>query len=448
VTGTLGWHRPGGADVLVSAHFSHDERGFPGPYGSDPIGAYGGVDRVSRGTNDTRQVGVRAVHPWSSRIRQRVDAGLTTLEGDFASAYGPSASGTKRAEIRVQEDLALAPSLSASAGVQYTRERATSTYVVDTRGAGIPIRRGIAGIFGELRLTVRSRLSMTAGLRAERITRDTVAANEAGFPPRPAFADDTVRSVDPKVAAIYLLTPFDRPFATRLRVSAGTGIRPPDAFEIAFTDNAGLKPERSRSLDVGIEQDFGSGAYVLDATAFFNRYNDLIVTTGTALAGASRYYSDNISNARSRGVELTGRGRLTNSLSAQASYTFMDTEVLAVDSLSVAPPPFSVGDALLRRPRHQGNLDLTYANAAGSAFVELSSRGRVLDVEPNYGAFGGLFPGPGYSVVTAGGSLRVAHRLEVYGRVMNLLDRRYEETLGYPALGRSAIVGVRVAASR
>ncbi len=358
--GTLGWQTPGGADLVVSAHVSHDERGAPGPYGSDPIGAYPGVDRVSRGTNDVRQVGVRLIHPWSPRVHQRVDAGFTDLASDFASPYGVSTGGTQRLDARVQEDVALAPSLGASAGVQVTRERGTSTYITDGTGAGLPIRRGIVGTFGEMRFTGGARLAVTAGLRAEHITRDAIPADPSGYPPRPAFADQTLTSVNPKIAATYLLTPPGSTSATRLRASAGTGIRPPDAFEIAFTDNAGLKPERSRSADVGVEQQLGSGAYAVGATAFFNEYDDLIVTTGRALAGASRYYSDNISNARSRGVELTGSARLGAAVSIRANYTFTDTRILAVDSLRIAPPPFAVGDPLIRRPRHQGGLDVTY----------------------------------------------------------------------------------------
>src|SRR5207245_145360 len=92
--------------------------------------------------------------------------------------------------------------------------------------------------------------------------------------------------------------------STRLRASGGTGIRPPNAFEIAFTNNPNLKPERNRSFDAGIEQQFGGGAYQLTATGFVNRYDDLIVTVGSSFLGASRSRTDNISNARARGIEL------------------------------------------------------------------------------------------------------------------------------------------------
>ena len=62
-----------------------------------------------------------------------------------------------------------------------------------------------------------------------------------------------MNSVNPRASATVALWQDARGAArTRLRASAGTGIRPPDAFEIAFTDNPSLEPERSRSVDVGV----------------------------------------------------------------------------------------------------------------------------------------------------------------------------------------------------
>ena len=50
--------------------------------------------------------------------------------------------------------------------------------------------------------------------------------------------------------------------------------------DLAFTNNPGLKPERSRSFDLGIEQALIGSALVADLTWFANRYDDLIVTVG------------------------------------------------------------------------------------------------------------------------------------------------------------------------
>lgn len=447
-SGTIGWQRAGGPDVLVTANIGEDERGFPGPYGSDPIGAFTGVDRVSRGTNDTRQIGGRVIHPWSPRVRQRAEASYTDLSGSFTSPFGPSSSGTRRLEARLQEDVALSGPLAASAGVQVVRERGSSTYVTDAAGVDLPIQRGIAGVFGELRLAWRDRLSLTGGVRVDRITRDAVPGDALAFPPRPLFGDQAITSANPRFAVSYQLSAPGAATRTRLRASAGTGIRPPDVFEIAFTDNPSLQPEKSRSVDLGVDQMLASGAVALGATAFFTRYDDLIVTVGQVLAGASRYATDNISNARSRGLELTARLRPAAAVGVQAAYTFLDTEILAVDSLASAPPPFAVGDALIRRPRHQGHVDVTYDRGRLTAFAQLLARGRTLDVEPNYGTFGGLFVAPGYRVANVGLGVRVSPHIEITGRVQNVANSQYEETLGYPALGRTVMVGVRLAAAR
>src|SRR6185436_16038444 len=122
--------------------------------------------------------------------------------------------------------------------------------------------------------------------------------------------------------------------STRLRGAFGTGIRPPDAFEIAFTDNSGLKPERSKSGEFGATQTFSDGAVQLDATAFFSSYTDLIITVGRTFSGSSRYRTDNISNARARGVELGAAWRGNSGVGVRANYTFLDREILAVNGSS------------------------------------------------------------------------------------------------------------------
>jgi outer membrane receptor protein involved in Fe transport len=127
------------------------------------------------------------------------------------------------------------------------------------------------------------------------------------------------------------------------------------------------------------------------------------------------------------------------------AYTWLDTEVLAVDRTTLAPPPFSVGSPLHRRPRHAGGLALQYSRGSLTVFADIAGRGKTLDVEPNQGATAGLFDNPGYTTVDIGGSIRVTKNLEFFGRGLNLFDRRYEESLGYPARGRGGMIGARVA---
>jgi vitamin B12 transporter len=449
VSGTLGWLQPGGLDIRLHTRIGRDERGYPGPFGADPIGVFPGVDRTARGINDTRQVGVRASHPWSRSVRQRVETSYSRLSGDFVSGFGPSESGTRRLTARLQEDLVIGPAASASAGVEVLRERGSSTFVTGPSGAPIPIDRTVTGTYVELRATPRERLHLNAGLRVERLTRDALAPDPNVFAPRPAFAAQTIASVNPKISVSYVAAGSGASAFTRLHASAGTGIRPPDVFEIAFTDNPDLAPERNRSIEVGVDQHLAGGASVLTATFFYNRFDDLIVAVGRSLRDASRYRTDNISNARASGVELSGRARLPRRISLRATYTFMPTELLSVDGLDrLAPAPFEAGAPLIRRPRHQAVAGLTYAGRRLSAFAELVGRSRVLDLEPNFGSFGGLFDAPGHSVMSAGLSVPLARGVQVFARLSNLTNRAYEETLGYPALGRTGVMGVRFAASR
>jgi outer membrane cobalamin receptor len=453
----VGFER-GAFAARVQGRLFRAERGYPGPFGSDPNGTFGGVDRVSRGWTDHDTLGVSATHTAGARLRTRAQLTVADLEGRFRSPFGESRSSTRRVTVRAQADLALSPAAGLSFGAETLDERATSTFITGAAGRMLPITRLVAGGFAEARLEHRNRLALAAGLRVERIHRDPLEANENPFSPRPAFPADTVVSVNPRLAASWFLrSPGTagvgrapgRGGWTRLRASAGTGIRPPDAFEIAFTDNPSLRPERSRSVEAGIEQAFLDGRIVVDAAVFANRYDDLIVAVGRAFADASRFRTDNISNARARGLETSVASRPRAWLSLRAGYTFLDTAILSVDGRpGVAPPPFAPGDPLIRRPRHQGWIDASAAAARWSAFARLGARGGVLDVDPSLGAFGGTLRAPGFAVVDAGGSVGLGGGASLFARATNLLDRAYEEALGFPAPGRAVFVGVRLARGR
>lgn len=436
-----------GARVRLFTRFDRSERGYPGPYGSDPGGTFNGIDRISRGRQESVLAGA-SVSGQVGRVRSSASAGWMRLESDFDSPFGFSESGTRRLTARAQADTTLADTLDATAGVEWLGEQGTSTFITGTAATAIPVERSVAAAFVEGRYDAGP-IFATAGVRLERIRRSRLDADPNPFAPRPVLPADTVIAFTPRVSAAWFVQPVSTSGGwTRLRASAGLGIRPPDAFEIAFTDNPELKPERSRSFEAGIEHARAAGRFVTEATAFLNEYDDLIVAVGRSLSDASRYQSDNIANARARGIELVASVRPPGGFAASLAYTWLSTEVLAVDRLGVAPPPFEPGDRLLRRPRHQTWAEASWRGARGSAFVTAGARGRTLDVDPSFGAFGGLFENAGYITVSAGGAWRVAGTVEIFGRVANLLDRSYDEVLGFPTLPRSVYGGIRIASRR
>jgi outer membrane cobalamin receptor len=444
-----GWRDANGASVRGDVRFERDDRGFPGPFGSDPGGTFAGIDRVSRGRDDRWIGSIGGTVPSGSRVRTHGEVTRNSIDSVFQSPFGASDSSSQRWTARAQSDISVRRGLDLSAGVEFQRERATSTFITDNSGAELPVDRSIAGYFGEARWSGMDRVFVTGGLRVEDIRRDALAGVSQPFSSRPDFAAERVVSANPRVAAAWYVRP-GAGRSTKLRASAGTGIRPPDAFEIAFTDNPSLKPERTRSIDVGVDQLLASGHASIEATLFRNVFDDLIVAVGR-FQQSSQFQTDNISNARARGLELAstlrGRARTLN-LQARVGYTLLDSDILAVDNGRSAPPPFEAGDPLIRRPRHQWSLDLTAAGTRVSGWIRGGGRGRVLDVDPSLGAFGGLFFAPGYGVWHAGAACKLTRGVELFGRIENLFDRTYEDTLGFPAPGRGAMAGLHVAASR
>ena len=450
VASARGGHAGNTIQVKGSARYVRSERGYPGPFGSDPNGTFPGVDRMSRGTTNTADGAVAFTVLPSDRVRVRADATLADLDSDFTSPYGRSIAETRRATGRLLVDAQPASTFSMSAGAEALDEQATSTFIAGASDRLVPVTRRNTGVFAEGRFTT-GRLQATGGLRLDDIRRDALEANPSPSVPRPAFAPHSLVALSPRLAIGWFVVPqgsSDHRW-TRLRAAAGTGIRPPDAFEIAFTDNPSLEPERNRSVEAGIEQGLLGGALVVDVTAFHNEYDDLIVAVGRSFVDASRFRTDNIANARARGLEVAVSSRWRGGLEIRAFYAWLDTEVLAVDGApGQAPPPFVPGDPLIRRPRHAGWLLASLARDRWNVFARLGARGQVLDVDPTLGAFGGTIEGPGYAVIDAGAAIRVGGRLEAFGRVGNVFDVTYEEVVGYPALGRHAMVGVRVAAGR
>ena len=446
-SGSLAWSDRPSRRLRVDARGGRNERGFPGAYGSDPEGLYGGLDTVSRGENQHASVGVSALIRSGASLDHRANVTWSRTEGTFLSPFGESTDEGGRTTGRYQIDARMGDT-GVSAGAELLRERALNTFITDDAFSPIPVRRSNLGLFMEARPGLHDRVFATIGLRTERIDRVRLAGDGS----RPPFDSSVVWSTNPKVAVAWIArdaatTGTDGLGETRIRMSAGTGIKAPTAFDIAFTDNPGLRPERSRSVELGIEQQAWQARLTLDATWFRNSYDDLIITISQPLSGASRYQTDNIANARASGLEFGAAIRPSTALSARVSWTWLDTEILGVDSLpNVAFGVYEVGDALIRRPRHAASVDVRYASSRWSAFVLVHHRGAMRDLEPNWAS--SVYANPGRVHATIGASVRVAPGLDAYGRLTNAFDRAYEDVLGFPAMGRSAVIGLRVTAGR
>jgi outer membrane cobalamin receptor len=424
-----------------------NERGVPGPYGSDPNDTYASVDTVSRNDNDTVAAGASAAWRLAPAFQARGSFTYANRDSSFISIYTPdtpTASSNRMWAARGQVDAAWL-GVSWTAGTEWTGERAASSFITGLQDQEIPVERSQFGLFGEGRAEF-GRLSIQGGARFEQVVRNALEGNRSVFSPRPAFAEDTISVVNPRVAVSWRAL-GGQDWWARVHGGIGTGMRAPGAFEIAFTDNPGLRPEKTRSFEGGLETGWIGGRLVADLLYFHNDYDDLIVTVGR-VAGTTSYRSDNISNARSEGVEASVSFRPFAALTVRGGLVGLRTEILANDGTPGAPTPFEVGDSLLRRPELTGFVDALVTVGRVSGFFRVDGRDAAFDIDPSFGANAGIFVNPGYATADAGMSVRLLDQVEVFGRVVNLFDKQYEEIYGFPSLGRSVMVGVRLATSR
>ncbi len=207
----------------------------------------------------------------------------------------------------------------------------------------------------------------------------------------------------------------------RLRGSYGESFRAPSLGDLYYPgfSNPDLRPERGRSAELGLELE--RGPLRATVTGFANRLDELI------LYDFASGRPENVGRARARGVELGLDGRWKE-WTLRASGTLLDSEDL------------DTGAPLPRRPRRSGQLVAWRSAARWSAGATLRYVGAREDV--------GRVALPGYAAVDLAASWRGAGAFEPFVRVVNALDRDYEEAAGFPAPGRSWVLGVAWRAPR
>lgn len=452
---------------FLSLNYSHsDRRQFvfhffgdssaalnPGPYGSDPDGLYPGIG------NDTSQqkrelFGYQAgyTEQISHRVRQVSSVSISTDRYSFPSPFGDSFTNNLNLTANTRSEIAISDSDTLVAGFEYNRESYKDTYVTDASAVPFTLPRNSFAFFAENRLDLANRWFLSMGLRVDNIRTGRLPADEidAGRPDIPAAS---ITKANPRVSLAYLAhNAGDTNLigTTRIHSSFGTGIRPPDGFELGFTNNPKLKPEQSISVDAGVEQHFFSGRASLDVTYFYNRFKDQIVTLGNAFSGPDSFDSENIANSRAYGVETSLRLQPVRSLQVTAEYTWLNTAYLALDGFSTVQPPLVVGDPFLRQPRSSAGYNITWTHGRLTLNTNASIRGATLDLEPNFGTFACqlslpcLFRNAGYVDTNAGFTIKLPLGAELFGHVNNLANQKYEESYGFPALHVNFMAGLRL----
>ncbi|MBZ5596419.1 MAG: TonB-dependent receptor [Acidobacteriia bacterium] len=430
-------HNTGRQSFAANGNFNASDVGEPGPYGSDPAHLFTGLDLISRSRVNLSNYGAHYQIDATPRVRQELFASIFWSNSFYVSPYGDSYNDNYRGQLEERTVLSVTSHYTMAFGYAFAREELRNTYINDPSAGVFPLERNQQGIYWENRFEFGGRLFVNAGAREEIIQTGRIAADPVVG--RPEFPRDTILKLNPKLAVAYALRE-----GTRLHVSAGTGIRPPSGFELAFTDNPRLQPERTASFDAGIEQRLFHNHVSLDATYFYNRYYDLIVVLGGSLTHLSSFQSDNLANSRAQGAEFAVRFRPARWISVAGAYTFLDSEILSLrGSTNLAPQYFVVGQPLARRPRHSGTMVATFSRGKLSANATGYFRGKALDVEPNYGPAYGVFYNPGFANFGLNVNYALTRGVTLYGNLRNALNWRYEEALGFPSPLLNFVSGVK-----
>lgn len=234
---------------------------------------------------------------------------------------------------------------------------------------------------------------------------------------------------------------------TRLRFCYADGFKEP-RLEETFAGppysvpNPGLKPERTRSFEAGFQQSLFQGRYSLAATYFNNLFHDRIDYASNPVTFIGQYV--NVDKSFAQGAEVEFQGKMNSKLLLTTAYTYTSTEILAAPVCTPAnfcdPTILGVGRPLLRRPKHSASLLLTYLGRRWGGDLRESFVGRRADSD--FLGFG-YDHDPGYVRADMGGWYVLTSRMTAYVTIENVLDRHYNEVLGYPALGTNFRAGMR-----
>ena len=221
----------------------------------------------------------------------------------------------------------------------------------------------------------------------------------------------------------------------RARASYGEGFKAPTLFQLLSDfGNPTLDPERSRSYDLGLERSVRGDRLHVALTAFRRDSRDLIDfvscfgSTAAICAGRPFGTYDNVGRARAEGVELELGARPDERLQVQAAYSYIRARSR------------DTGLDLARRPRHA----LTLAADWRSPWQGLALGGDLRLVSDSFDDAGNLARLDGFALITLRVSVPLHDAVELYGRIENLGDVRYQTAAGYGSAGRSGYVGVRV----
>ncbi len=438
-SGALTVHPDARTDLTLTARTGDNTFHFP----TDYTGA--AVDSNQLSLQDATTVGLELGRRVSERIEVRVllashsqnDGASNPSDnpGDTLGFYSQSETRSLRRSVDARGIVQAGSGVTLTAGGQAEFEdlcefsTSGSQYAGSVFGSAFAASRRNAGLYGQTIITLGAHSLLNLGLRLDDNQRfGTHLTYRAGF--------------------VYGIAG-----GLRARGSLGSAFKEPSirenyargAYEVG---DSTLRPEQSRSWEIGLEQSLAAGKLTLAANYFDQHFTHLIQYDGNVLPGAPNYR--NVTRASSRGVEVAIDLRPTRGTTVIASYALLVTRVEDAGLPTGAGDVFVSGQTLIRRPKHSARVDArTRIIDRLGLGVGVNYVGRRDDVD--FRAFPSVrVTLPSHVTADADASIDLAResagRVGVTGtlRVENLFDRRYQTVVAFPGRGRVILAGVAV----
>ena len=284
--------------------------------------------------------------------------------------------------------------------------------------SGLPASRSNNGFFANVQQNFGRRIFLSGGARVEHSSAfGTIGSGRAG-------------------ASFLLLGEHGALSSTYFRVSGGRGVTEPSLLE-NYADvppyeigNPALRPETTTTYEAALVSEWWGRRVKTEVAAFRNSFHDLIAYVGDTW--------ENIEASWARGVETSVQARVRNNILITGAYMFLDTRITA--STTPESSDTGIGEPLVRRPRNSGSLSIAVTPKRWSFVIGGSFVGDRQDADFTFG----VTRNPGYENIYANASYDIAKHFTPFVKANNLLNERYEEVLGYQALSRNVLGGVRI----
>jgi vitamin B12 transporter len=327
---------------------------------------------------------------WQSLLRAGQGEDKSTTTGVF-----PSFFGTKQPQYTWQNNVKLGPG-TVIAGAEYLQQRVTSDSAFTQNQR--TIRSGFAGYVGTY-----EKHDWQVNIRGD--DNSQFGSHTTGL-----------------LGYAYRLTS-----ELRLRVGAGTAFKAPtfnDLYAIDptgfFIPNPDLRPERSRSVEAGLNYQVGASRF--SATYFENRITDLIVFVSDPVTFVGTV--QNLASARINGTELSYQG-VYDGVQMNAQLTLQN------------PVDDATGLLLPRRAKEHGSFSLNRSSGRWTLGTEVVASSARFD-QVNEGT-----RMHGYGLVNLTAIYALDREWSVRIRWNNVFDREYELAHDFNTPGSNVFVALQ-----